>query len=350
MLKSRESKTRVFVLVISSCILLTTLLSIFIWRTTTIISNRSKNGTQCVAIPGNQDMYGLGIRLGLYLHLIIIALSDILDSNKNSLALTPNTLWFLIALFAALLTMLQNAETYAIETYIVISLGNGITSILLGGTIKIDPLTLEEAYLTSFGRFMVWGLWRVLSTLYWWSAIDVSSKSDQSTCGNFVWFFLPVNLFGGFRTFHKVMNVFSWVGLIHSILPYFVGTILLLYLLLRRIDTSKWASQGVSKFMICIDYLFVPIGELRKVVFGNIAQRTLLVPDTIVIYIKKLGLEDFPFLIFWDLSTVLFTIMTVEFSLVLNNVVDIYHIGSAGQLIPVVMGMGGALTAVCNVY
>ena len=55
-------------------------------------------------------------------------------------------------------------------------------------------------------------------------------------------------------------------------------------------------------------------------------------------------------LLLWDISTIAYTILNVEFSLRMNNIDDIYNMWTVGQLIPVIIGAGGIGVAAAELY
>jgi len=57
-----------------------------------------------------------------------------------------------------------------------------------------------------------------------------------------------------------------------------------------------------------------------------------------------------PLLLLWDISTVAYTILNVEFSLRMNNIDYIYSMWSVGQLIPAIIGAGGIGVAAAELY
>lgn len=214
-------------------------------------------------IIGNQDMYGLGIRIGIYLQLLTTVLIDAFGSPDHAVSITPGNLWFLIAMFVGLANFARDPSFNAAEGYIIVSLGSGITLAIMGGTMSLNPENIKEGCLSSFSRYILWALWKGYSTRFWWEFLDSPQKTG---CDSFGWLFVKVKLFGWFRVFHKVLNICEWVVWGILVFPYPFGLILLLYFLVH-LDTRGW---GVSKFTIFIDYLFVPIGTVHYIVFGPV--------------------------------------------------------------------------------
>ena len=246
-------------------ICLITLFSLSIWKTVTDLDEQRK--LKCEPIAGNSDMYGLGIRLGVYMQLVVSAFVDSFGNQAYSSGLVASTLWYLFALSVALSMLLYNPETHSSEVYIIISLGNAVTTVLLSKIVKFNPLTSTESYLLCLGRLLLWGVWRASTSVYWFTLIHDSYVQGSNECGTWGWIFFKVDLYGSFRTFNKVINVLEWVTLGFLLLGYLIGVIIFCHSLLRM----EWDVKNrvpVSKFLIAFDYLFVSIGELRRIMYG----------------------------------------------------------------------------------
>lgn len=217
-----------------------------VWLTVSRHSTRSP-APACSPISGNQDMYNLGIRIGIYLQLLSTAFVDCFGQPDDAAALGPTNLWFLIALFVALVSATwANAAggLQVVQQYIIIALGNGISLTLLNGTLRLYPEELAEGSLAALSRFVIWGLWKVYTADFWWRTVGTMPPSPDG-CPAFGRFFEAVELTGWFRTLHKVFNLVEWLAWGIRVSPYPFGVILLTVLLVRRIDTKP-----VSKFVV----------------------------------------------------------------------------------------------------
>jgi len=74
--------------------------------------------------------------------------------------------------------------------------------------------------------------------------------------------------------------------------------------------------------------------------------------DSIRTFLRGIGFQQIkiPLLLLWDISTIAYTVLNVEFSLRLNSIDGIYEIWSAGQLFPAIIGVGGIGVAACELY
>jgi len=245
-------------------ICLITLFTLSIWKTVTDLDEQ--RNLKCVSIPGNSDMYGLGIRLGVYMQLVVSAFVDSFGNQAYSAGLVASTLWFLFALSVALSMVLYNPDTHSSEVYIIISLGNAVTTVMLNKIVKFNPLTSNESYLLSLGRVLLWGVWRASTSVYWFTLLH-SYAQGSDECGTWGWVFFRVDLYGPFRALNKAINVLEWIIVGFLLLGYVIGIIIFCYSL-SRIKWDKERPVKVSKFIIAFDYLFVSVGELRQIMYG----------------------------------------------------------------------------------
>ena len=254
-----------FLVLLTIC--LVTLFSVSIWKTVTNLD--AQRNLNCEPIKGNGDMYGLGIRLGVYMQLAVSAFVDSFGNQAYSAGLVPSTLWFLLALSVALSILLREPSTHSSEVYIVISLGNAVTTIMLSKMAKFNPLKSTESFLLSLGRLLLWGFWRASTSMYWFTLLHDNYVQGSDTCGTWGWIIFKVDLYGPFRTFNQAADVLEWITLGCLLLGYLIGFLFFCYTLCRvnlKLDTRSHAQ--VSKFAIVWDYLFVSIGQLRQIIYG----------------------------------------------------------------------------------
>ncbi|KAI5837078.1 hypothetical protein DFP73DRAFT_636416 [Morchella snyderi] len=357
--------------------------------------------THCM-VAGNPDMYGLGIRIGIYLQLLTSAFVDSFGSQDHRSALGPVNLYFLMAIFTAMMISMWTNNFDIVGGYIVLSLGNGITMTLLGATIKLDPRKIKEGSLAAVSRLVSWAMWKCCGAIFWWYLLDHSRTAYAPSCTRLGWIFGPIELSGWFQTFHKVLNTAEWTVWLVGVLPYLFGIYLLLSFLIG-FESYEWHGQRVSKLLLFCDYLFVPIGEIDEIVFGdytetssttqshNVTDNLNILQDsdamrgrlirhmmnrykvpmnaqqevpptratfTHVVSIRNklleatewAGLRNFPLLFICDCAVLIFTVFTVELTIVLNGVKGVNELGSSGQLIAFVVGLGGALSALGQGY
>jgi hypothetical protein len=153
---------------------------------------------QICGFSGNMDLYGVGIRVGLYLQWIATLLTTLFRPGDEDPIRVVNLL-IQSAIFIGLILLTGRHQLNPVEPVITIWLLFGALSSLTGG--GINPL----------GRFS--GGYRVLlysgiagyACWFWFSGLDnmLLSKPRCST----VAFFGNVSITGPFRTFNKVASV-----------------------------------------------------------------------------------------------------------------------------------------------
>jgi len=212
-------------------------------------------------------MYGLGIRVGLYLQLCVTSIVDTIENKALSASLIPANFWFLFALIIALGTMLTNPEIYAAEIYVVISLGNGIMQMVVGKNVKeVSTYELSDGFIVSLSRILLSGLWRALSSVFWFSTMD---KAATGSCKSYGWFFFKVDLYGNFRTFNNVTNVVVLILAAVTLYQHLRVMAVFSWFLWRRVNERNWEERKESKWAVAIDYLFVPMGVLATMIDGE---------------------------------------------------------------------------------
>jgi len=257
---------KVAYILIGTCYLqMVVLFTISIYKTA--VAAKVHKHTGCTEITGNQDMYGLGIRVGLYLQLCVTSLVDTMGNQALSASLIPANFWFLFALIIALGTMLTNPESYAAEIYVIISLGNGIMQMIVGKSVKeTSTFEFSDGFIVSLSRILLSGLWRVLSSVYWFSAMD---KAARGSCKTYGWFFFKVDLYGKFRTFNNVTNVMVMIMATATLYHHLKIMVVFSWFLWRKVNRENWSERRVNKWVVAIDYLFVPMGVLATMIDGE---------------------------------------------------------------------------------
>ncbi|KAF8426532.1 hypothetical protein EV426DRAFT_436543 [Tirmania nivea] len=409
----------------------------------TVVAAHAHQHIGCTEIAGNQDMYGLGIRVGLYLQLCVTSLVDTMGNKELSASLIPANFWFLFALIIALGTMLTDPAIYAAEIYVIISLGNGIMQMIVGKSVKeTSTFEFSDGFIVSLSRILLSGLWRALSSVYWFSAMD---KAAKGSCESYGWFFFKVDLYGKFRTFNNVTNVMVMIMAAAALYQHSRIMVVFSWFLWRKVNRENWGERRESKWMVAIDYLFVPMGVLATMIDGEPKEteaqprHSTALPATqgavqdnlpnnptaspaaqvgveeksardmrILAHLRQHYGDDnstmqqqdpsqgvdgnsgvanlgaammgtatgpqgtplpimdrashtnsifdpfkthkLPLMILWDVSNILFAVLNVEYALVFNNVIDVYEMKSAGQFVALVIGVGGVLTAMSELY
>lgn len=241
------------------CLLIVTVTAPSVWQAVSWSSD--KHADPSCSIAGDQDMYGLGVRLGIYMQLLTTTVVDVFAQPEDAANLTPTNLWFLVAVFVAVqLRRLLSTSSNVAEAYIVISLGNGITLTILAGTLRLHPEGLKENSFTAMCRFLAWGMWKTCSVRFWWVVLD---RLESSPCPAFGWLIAPVRLDGWFRIFHKALNTTEWAIWLILFLPYVAGIFFIASCVCQLRDPPK------ARGRIVLDLPFVPVEDMHRIIFGN---------------------------------------------------------------------------------
>jgi len=146
-------------------------------------------------IDGNQDLYGLGVRVGLYAQWVATLLATLLEPETEGPYRVANLI-IQSSIFLGLCT--QSGSGYSV-------VGAVITQYLLFGSLS----SLTGDGISHFSHFS--GIFRVLfytavsayGCWFWFLGVDTMS---QPTCPEIV-FFGDITVHGGFRTLGKVASV-----------------------------------------------------------------------------------------------------------------------------------------------
>lgn len=151
-------------------------------------------------IEGNSDLYGLGVRLGLYLQFIALVLAR--PSAKRAFdAINTSTIAFILANFVVLIQQSSLRELYAPEAYLLFYL------LVPQLVVNVFGTNLQAIDYRGVIAILLWGAFCFYYSWFWWVGLDVLKRS---TCEDeFGFFFTKVSLRGWFRTFNKVIWTFA---------------------------------------------------------------------------------------------------------------------------------------------
>ncbi|KAK3358162.1 hypothetical protein B0T25DRAFT_580084 [Lasiosphaeria hispida] len=233
---------------------------------------------------GNNDLYGLGLRLGLYFNFLSTLTARFL-LNQEFKYQQGSILAYCAATFIAIAREAGLGTVHASEVYIVASLLGPQFRPASQATLRGVRPAVMQAVMIAANIFIGW---------FWFHGLDALPRVPCDDEWGF--FFAKISLRGGFRTFSKVL----WVVLTAD--AFFVGFIQLL-------------SLGVFKK-----------GLLKP--YADLAELSL---ELIELYASTL-----PF----SLWVLLFGVLSTELSLRWNNISGVYSIDSASQFIPFLFGLG----------
>ena len=164
-------------------------------------------------IEGNPDLYGLGIRVGIYIQMITVqisaALSEVLREEDR---LNEATVVFVISVSSVLVNLIYQNKIEAVETMpVLVLLLAQVHSCRLVNTRGIIPTLIFAVELLGLVGLYVW---------YWWYGMDTLNR----TCpDDKAFFFAKVSIWGWFRTMNKVLTVFTAIYGAMAAITYIFG-------------------------------------------------------------------------------------------------------------------------------
>ena len=242
-------------------------------------------------IGGNPDLYGVGIRVGLYLQWISTLLSTIFVPGDEDILRVANLL-VQSAIFVALLHLSARGDLHAVDAVLATWLVFGALSSLSGS--GINPLgcfsgTFRVLFYTAFASYACW---------FWFSGLDAILARDNG-CGG-VAFFGGTSITGPFRDFNKVAAI---IGL--TVCTAFI--IANVWVAFKRYQRKTSPDASPPR----------PVVELSLLLISGII--------------------------------IILSIASIEYLIKANNIVDIDDVNSIGQLLPLLVGVFGIADAVFDI-
>lgn len=263
---------------------------------------------------GDDNTYGLGIRIGIYLQWITSSIAyNFLPKEAETMRGVNNC--FQAAMFAGLLfiTITKGSELYAVEAFMMLifcmgGVCSGDSPTEAGEEKQKNYSNYGASTLGSFIRFLLgvgfcaYGVW------FSFKGMD---NMQHPPCSTFAFFLVRVNLYGWFRTFWKVMFTLGAVAYAAIII---VGS--------PDLIVKYW------KFLL-----------MRP------ARRGSGVPSQTGGSDPKN--DDTPVRITLSTALILF-IVSVEMMVRWNHIQGVNSLGSTGQLLPLIIGVGGMFRVIHN--
>ncbi|EGR51756.1 uncharacterized protein TRIREDRAFT_103822 [Trichoderma reesei QM6a] len=185
-------------------------------------------------VTGNPDLYGLGIRLGIYFQMIsvqISGLASIVMQSEDSLS--QGVIIFVLATGIVLARLLRAAaDIQAVEVFPILTL-------LLAqvGVCRVagrNGQTTAHIYVFEVAALIALFAW------FWWHGMDTLPRKCHD---DKAFFFAKVSIWHWFRTLNKVGSVFAIIGGVFLVLFYLGATIF--FNVVRVANFLSW-SRGES--------------------------------------------------------------------------------------------------------
>ncbi|KGQ10703.1 hypothetical protein BBAD15_g3952 [Beauveria bassiana D1-5] len=169
-------------------------------------------------VEGQPDLYGLGIRIGIYIQMLAVQISGLLSIVlRQDDYLGESVVLFILAVGSVLIKLIVHKQILAVEAAPMVALLLAQVSVCRAvsrmGFVVGVIFAVEFCGLSSL---FVW---------FWWHGMDVLGRSPCADDKAF--FFAKVSLWGWFRTMNKVFAVFTAIaaGMMAIISPIQVYTV-----------------------------------------------------------------------------------------------------------------------------
>ncbi|KAL7950048.1 hypothetical protein V8C42DRAFT_309330 [Trichoderma barbatum] len=247
-------------------------------------------------VEGNPDLYGLGIRIGIYIQMMTVQLSGLASAVfRTEDSLGQGTIIFVLAAGIVLIRLLQAAqEIQPVEVFPILT--------LLLAQVGVCRVPYWKGQTTALiYMFEVGGL-IALFAWFWWHGMDTLPRACPD---DKAFFFAKVSIWHWFRTLNKVGSVFAIIGGVVSVVFYFAALILF---------TFVRAANFVQKFR------------------GNTADGKSKEED------NPMGFGPVDFLV--NIGAIVY----VEMALKWNNISGVHSLVAPGQFMPFFIALAQLLS------
>lgn len=164
-------------------------------------------------IQGDPDLYGLGIRLGIYFQMLTIQASGLLSYVLRAEdGMGEISVIFVFSVGTILIRKLVSGNIEAVEAMFMIGSLMG----LVNSYRSSNQLRGLAQVIYSFELLILIGLY----VWFWWHGMDTL----HHTCDDsYSFFFAKVSIWGWFRTFNKVLTVFAALAGVMTLVASVVG-------------------------------------------------------------------------------------------------------------------------------
>ncbi|RSM12419.1 hypothetical protein CEP52_002471 [Fusarium oligoseptatum] len=299
-----------------------------------------RNASSECAFQGEPDIYGFGIRLGIYLQWTSVLIVRTFKLRGRA-SLAKSYVIFIFAIFVALLFMTANATPsteinkssddadkgpYAVEVMILAYIiFGGVYIVLLTGN---DPMPIQRFDVDTVTRlcrqFVFWCVLTAASVYYIWFWLDGIQGSGflkaPEGCGTYGFLFAKVSLSNqSVKTFFAFCSILVTIGWVWGFAVYCLA-----------VAPCNYPVRNESRLARAIRYLrrfnrsLSQSEDLERNARREKVQRIVKV---LVPYLRVFSL--------------VYSITGIELTLYWNGVRGVYDVNSTGQLIPLTIGLCG---------
>ena len=189
--------------------------NILVSQTSEAVISRSLSSDDACGFIGNSDVYGLGIRLGVYLQWLTSIISKRFFSSSSPEVLRElldaNAIFTLsILIGTALLATGSVGQVYGVEILIMLHIFFGSTYIISYDQLIRGPHSIAISFYGISSILTITCGMSAFATWYWFPGLD---DLPDTTCGSFAFLFAKVALKGRARLFFKIaaiVNLLLW--------------------------------------------------------------------------------------------------------------------------------------------
>ncbi|KAK8143002.1 hypothetical protein G3M48_007873 [Beauveria asiatica] len=271
-------------------------------------------------VEGQPDLYGLGIRIGIYIQMLAVQISGLLSMVlRQDDYLGESVVLFILAVSSVLIKLIVHKQILAVEAAPMVALLLAQVSVCravsqMGFVVGII-FAVEFCGLSSL---FVW---------FWWHGMDVLGRSPCAD--DKVFFFAKVSLWGWFRTMNKVFAIITAIAAGMMAIMYIFGEIP--RQLPQPFGFKPLIVSGYT--MVSVQYLLYWYQRLRGRV-GPLEQNNGDQNSDRNDNDWKVDLQSA-----FEISINIGVIAFVEMTLKWNNITNVHSLRDPGQFMPLMISL-----------
>ncbi|KAI9804776.1 MAG: hypothetical protein M1825_001144 [Sarcosagium campestre] len=321
-------------------------------------SSPGEDNNSC-GFEGNSDIYGLGVRIGIYLQWAAALMGgQFLEETQDDVEQAETI--FLTAIALATWVLSDVPTTHAVEIAILLCIFFGDTGVTLiqnsgsrMGTSAPTNKTPRSIIGATFRMLLITAM-SIYAVWFWFHGMD---DLAPTACKSYVFLFARVELFGGARTLFKVVSVLNltlWGIIAITLLPAILVLVCAAAYIwasiahMKRRDKKRLVRTGKSDTDADVElyrqrtrYVSFLRDMINPQIFPDDPQPG---PSSLRArhpFLKRLIPSMMPEWAYINAAVMVWSILFLELTLRWNHITDVYTIrNSAGQLIPLMIGTG----------
>ncbi|KAI2615695.1 hypothetical protein GGR54DRAFT_265220 [Hypoxylon sp. NC1633] len=319
---------------------------------------------------GNPDLYGLGIRLGIYLQWIATFIANMFPQVQKEIGglVDTNTI-FLLAIFIA--TVVISSEPiddgpHTVEILVLLYIFFGtVYSVLLFSSVRASRFGhYQYSVLGLCFRLTLVAAMSAYSVWYWFRGVELFSRTD---CGTYAFLFAQGSQDTASTVFLYCNSLLKPQvhGTVSILRPTLIGISDLLVSLQEkglfatiRMNSGRWRewqslmesrrkehagkTRSEGGFRALLELMAKWITPTEQEVTSSFLERVIFIRD----FLPSL------FSILWPLNifALCWNTIAIETTIVWNSITNVYDLRSTGQLIAFVIGLAGLLKVLISLW